>query len=107
MPRPRKVPPRPEDLPTIGEVPDALWERVAPIITAWDPPKPTGRPRIDARRALDAILFRLRSGCQWNHLPQHLPDDSSVQRTLPRWIALGVLDRICASLVEGCDERGA
>lgn len=106
MPRPRKAPPRPEDLPTIWEVPDALWERLAPIIAEVDPPKPTGRPRIDARRALEAIVFRLRSGCQWNHLPTDLPDDSSVHRTFQRWIALGVFERIWAVLVDACDELG-
>ena len=106
MPRPRKAPPRPEDLPTIWKVPDALWERIAPILAELDPPKPTGRPRIEARRALEAIIFRLRSGCQWNHLPNDLPDDSSVHRTLQRWIALGVLDRIWVSLVEDCAELG-
>jgi putative transposase len=106
MPRPRKAPPRPEDLPTIWEIPDALWARIGPIIAALDPPKPTGRPRIDARRALEAILFRLRSGCQWNHLPQDLPDDSSVHRTFQRWIALGVFDRLWAELVAACAELG-
>ena len=99
MPRPRKAAPRPEDLPTIWEVPDALWERIAPILAEVDPPKPTGRPRIEAPRALEAIIFRLRSGCQWNHLPTELPDDSLVHRTLQRGIALGVPDRIWASLV--------
>jgi putative transposase len=106
MPRPRSAPPRPEDLPTIWEVPDALWARIGPILAEWDPPKPTGRPHIDARRALEAILFRLRSGCQWNHLPKDLPEDSSVHRTFQRWVALGVFDRIWATLVESCDELG-
>ena len=106
MPRSRKAPPRPEDLPTIWELPDALWERIAPLIAKLDPPKPTGRPRIDARRALNAILFRLRSGCQWNRLPKDLPDDSSVHRTFQRWITWGVFDGIWASLVESCEELG-
>lgn len=106
MPRPRTTSPRPEDLPTIWEVSDALWERLAPIIAEVDPPKSRGRPRIDARQALTAILFRLRSGCQWNHLPQELPDDSSVHRTFQRWVRLGLFDRLWASLVEACDELG-
>ncbi len=106
MPRPRTLPPRPDVLPTIWEVPDALWERLAPLIAELDPPKPRGRPRIDARRALTAILFRMRSGCQWNHLPTDLPDDSSVHRTFQRWVRLGLLDRLWATLVEACEELG-
>jgi len=106
MPRPRTVPRRPEDLPTIWEVPDALWARIAPIVAELDPPKATGRPRIAPRRALDAIRFRRRSGGHWNHLPKDLPDDRSVHRTFQRWVRLGVLERIWATLVDACAELG-
>ena len=51
-------------LPTIWRVPDEMWEVVEPVIAELDPPKATGRKRICARAALDAIIFRLRSGCQ-------------------------------------------
>ena len=30
-------------LPTIGEVPDDLWEQIHPVILEMDPPRPTGR----------------------------------------------------------------
>jgi hypothetical protein len=33
----------------LGGLPEALWDRIAPIIAALDRPKPTRRPRIDAR----------------------------------------------------------
>jgi transposase len=71
-----------------------------------DPPKSTGRPRIDQREALDAIIFRMRSGCQWNHLPGEFPDDSSVHRTFQRWVELGVLEIIWEKLIEECEELG-
>ena len=106
MGRPRKVRPDWAALATIWEVPDALWERIGPIIAELDPPKPTGRPRIEARRALDAILFRLRSGCQWNQLPERFPDDSTVHRTFQRWVHLGLFERLWARLLERCDELG-
>jgi transposase len=100
--RTRKV----EPLPTIWRVPDELWEKIEPLIDRYDPPASTGRPRIEARQALGAIIFRMRSGCQWNHLPEEFPDDSSVHRTFQRWIAVGTLDRIWKLLVEECDELG-
>jgi len=100
--RTRKVKP----LPTIWRVPDELWEQITPVLDELDPPKPTGRPRIAAREALDAIIFRLRSGCQWNQLPGEFPDDSSVHRTFQRWVERGVLDRIWAVLAAECDELG-
>jgi transposase len=55
---------------------------------------------VGARAVLDAILFRLRTGCQWNQLPARFPDASSVHRTFQRWARLGVFARIWAVLVE-------
>lgn len=93
-------------LPTIWRVSDELWAKVVAILDQLDPPKPTGRKRIDQRAALDAIIFRLRSGCQWNQLPKAFPDDSSVHRTCQRWERLKVLDSIWALLVAECEELG-
>jgi putative transposase len=95
-----------KELPTLWMVPDELWAEVEPILAAYDPPKTTGRKRIDQRAALDAIIYRMRSGCQWNHLPSELPDDSSVHRTFQRWVALGIIDQIWARLINACDELG-
>ena len=64
-------------LQTIWYVPDDLWSKIKPILNEHDPPKLTGRKRINARAALDAIIFRLRSGCQWNQLPNEFPDDTA------------------------------
>jgi len=93
-------------LETIWHIPDDLWNKLKLILHQYDPPNFLGRKRIDARAALDAIIFRLRSGCQWNQLPEKFPDDSSVHRTFQRWEQNGVLDRIWAVLVEECEELG-
>lgn len=97
----------PARLPTIWEVPDDLWEQLEPLLAELDPPARTGRPRINQRAALDAIIFRLRSGCQWNQLPSTFPDDSSVHRTFQRWVRLGLFEHIWAVLLQACDELGA
>jgi putative transposase len=93
-------------LATIWKVPDELWNKLKLILDEHDPPNAIGRKRIDACAALDAIIFRLRSGCQWNQLPNDFPDDSSFHRTFQRWEQNGVLDRIWAALVEECEELG-
>ena len=46
----------------------------------------------------------MRNGCQWNHLPRTLGDDSTIHRTFQRWVELGVLEGIWAVLVEECDK---
>ena len=95
-----------ETLGTIWEIPDHLWEQIDPVILDLDPPQGTGRKRADPRRMLDGIIFRMRSGCQWNRLPRELGDDSTIHRTFQRWVELGVLEGIWAVLVEGCEELG-
>ena len=98
----RKVKP----LPTIWEVDDELWKIIQPILAKLDPPSWTGRRRVDQRAALNGIIYQMRSGVQWNQLPQQFGDDSSVHRTFQRWIQKGVLERIWATLVENCEELG-
>jgi len=95
-----------KQLATIWEVSDELWKIIQPILTELDPPSWTGRDRIDQRGALNGIIYQMRSGCQWNHLPRQFGDDSSVHRTFQRWIHKGVLERIWATLVENCEELG-
>ena len=96
-----------QKLDTIWEVPDELWARIEPILLEDAPPKRTGRKRASWRRALDGILFRMRSGCQWNKLPKEFGDDSTVHRWFQRWSRNGIFRRIWALLVEQCDELGA
>jgi len=93
-------------LATIWEVSDELWKILEPILTQFDPPSWTGRTRTDQRAALNGILYQMRSGCQWNHLPRQFGDDSSVHRTFQRWVRQGVLERLWATLVENCEELG-
>jgi len=96
-----------EVLPTIWNCPDDLWWRLVPVLAELDPPYRGHRGRTDPRKALDGIIYRLRTGCQWNHLPKEFGDDSTVHRTMQRWFARGVFDRIWAQLVEACAELGA
>lgn len=59
-------------LETIWRVSDELWNKLKQILDQYDPPLRLGRKRINARTALDAIIFRLRSGCQWNQLQERV-----------------------------------
>ena len=91
-------------LPTLWEISDELWVRIEPLLRRLDPAAVTGRQRIDARRALDGIIFRLRTGCQWNHLPRVYGDDSRIHRCFTRWCERGVFQKLGARLVRDCDE---
>jgi len=95
-----------ETLDTIWEVPDELWEMVEPIIFEMDSPKHTGRKRADPRMMLNGIIYRMRSGTQWNQLPKELGDDSTIHRTFQRREASGLFLRIWELIQSYCEELG-
>jgi putative transposase len=102
MARKKRVP---TSLPTIWQCPDDLWDEfIEPTLRRLDPPKKTGRKRIDQRRALNGMIYQLRTGCQWNALPREFGSDRSIHRTMQRWIERGVLDEVIALLIDHCDE---
>jgi transposase len=94
-----------DPLPTIWEVSDAMWENLfVPLLRELDAPSRMGRPRADQRKCLDGIIYRARTGCQWNQLPAKFGSDSTVHRTLRRWDDKGVLDAIWALLIYHVEE---
>lgn len=95
-----------EPLPTIWRVDDRLWDKVETVLEEHDPPARFGPDRIDQRKALDGVIYRMRSGIQWNQLPKEFGDDASVHRTFQRWVQRGVIRHLWALLVEGCEELG-
>ena len=63
-------------------IPDELWERIEPLLPPRKPhPLGCHRPRVDDRKAMDAIFFVLRTGCQWHALNEtKLCSSSSAHR---------------------------
>jgi putative transposase len=87
-------------------IPDALWERIESLL----PPRPSHRfgghnPRVHDRRAMDAISFVLRTGCQWNALnATGLCSSSSAHRRFQEWTAAGVFVTLWATGLQEYDE---
>jgi putative transposase len=102
LPTAETTPARP--LPTIWELPDDLWGEIEPIVSCFYPRAATGRPRADLRRVLDGIIYRLRSGCQWNQMPERFGASSTVHGWFQRFAADGLLEEIWAYLVMECEE---
>ena len=75
-----------------SDLSDAEWELVAPFIPAA---KFGGRPRTaDVREVLNAILYLLRTGCQWNAIPHDFPKKSTVFEYFSQWKKDGTLQAI-------------
>jgi putative transposase len=95
---------QPKPLPTIWEIPDELWRRIEPILKEYWPRKATGRHVANWRKMLNGIIFRMRSGCQWEKMPERYGPKSTVHDWFQRWAAGGVLEKTWAVLVAECDE---
>ncbi len=52
----------------------------------------------------NGIIFRLRSGCQWNRLPRSWGTTSTIHRTFQRWEQAGLSRRIWERIQSRCAE---
>ena len=80
---------------------DELWNRIEPLLPP-EPPKPKGgRPRVPDRACLTGIFFVLRTGIQWELLPQEMGCGSGMTcwRRLRDWHAAGIWGDIWQTLL--------
>jgi transposase len=76
------------------QISDELWQRIEPLLPAPKPKKKSGRPRMDDRKAMSAIFYVLRTGCQWQALPRSLGASSTVHDRFQEWRDAGVFVRM-------------
>jgi len=94
------------------ELSDSMWERIAPLL-----PKPKsrfrgrqkrnigGRPAAEPRQLMSGILYILRTGCQWNALPQEFGiSGKTAHRYFQRWVRAGVFKRMWQAGLNQYDE---
>ena len=86
-------------------IPDSLWEEIIPLLPEEKPKKKTGRPRMDARKAMTAIFYILRTGIQWNALPRSLGASSTVHDRFCEWTQEGVFEKIWQSGLIRFDQK--
>lgn len=76
---------------------DEQWALIAPLLPA---PGPGGRPRsTDLRRVCDAILYLVKTGCQWRTLPRDFPAWETCYTYFAAWRRAGVLKQVQQRLV--------
>lgn len=81
-----------------SDLTDEQWSIIGPMIP---PPKSGGRPRkTDERATVDAILYVVRTGCQWRQLPADFPPWETVYRYFRDWQRNGVIREIQRFLYE-------
>ena len=89
VPRERRYP---------SDTTDAEWDLLHPFVAPKDGP---GAPRtIQTRAVVDALRYRLRTGCQWRQMPADFPNWSTVYYYFKKWSADGTYERINTALRE-------
>jgi len=75
-----------------SDLTDAQWELARPFVERKPGP---GHPTVvDLRRVADAVLYQLRTGCQWRLLPHEFPNPNTVRYYFDKWTWDGTLVRL-------------
>ncbi|HUW79814.1 MAG TPA: IS5 family transposase [Acidocella sp.] len=69
---------------------DFEWSVIQPLL----PNKPRGVARVDDRRVLNGIFWRLRTGAPWADIPERYGPHTTCVNRFNRWRKAGVWDRI-------------
>jgi transposase len=84
-------------------VSDGLWERIEPLLPVVQRRyRYPGRKRVSDRAALTGIVFVLKTGVPWEHLPQEMGCGSGMTcwRRLRDWNDAGVWERLHQVLLD-------
>ena len=88
-----------------AEIPDELWDRVQVWLPKRGRNAKGGRPRVTDRRAMSGILYRLRTGCQWDAIPSEFGSRSTCYRRFVEWTAAGVFKMMYVEMLLFYDEQ--
>src|ERR1700678_3139296 len=78
---------------------DFEWSVIAPLL----PNKVRGVPRVDDRRVLNGIFWRLRTGAPWADIPERYGPHTTCVNRFNRWRKAGVWDRLLTAVSKAYD----
>ena len=80
---------------------DDLWQEISLLLPSSKSKKKAGRPRMDDRQAMTAILYRLKTGCRWKKLPRKFGASSTIHDRWLEWKQAGVFNLLKERGIEG------
>lgn len=92
-------------IPARFRLPDALWERIAPLLPRPPSQPRGGRPRRPDRPILEAILFVLLTGIPWRALPRCYGAATTAHDRFQEWAELGVFEELWRHALLEYDEK--
>jgi putative transposase len=81
-----------------SDLTDEQWQLIRPYVCPPRKTKVGHPPEIDRRALVNAILYILRTGCQWRQLPHDFPPWGTVSSQFHRWRKAGLWERLEAVL---------
>jgi transposase len=91
-------------------VSDEFWSRVEPVIPVVERRhRYPGRKRVGDRACLEAIMYVLKTGCQWAMVPAQVTGCSgkTAWRRMDQWDKAGVWDRLHNRLLAELNKQGS
>jgi len=86
----------------LSDLTDGQWALIAPHLPVRAGP---GRPQTyPLRRVVNAILYLLRTGCQWRMIPRDYPKWQAVRYHYDNWMRAGLWERVNTALREQARE---
>lgn len=86
---------------------DEQWSLLAPLLEKTSVKTTNrGRPRRPDREVLDGVLWVLKTGAQWNELPDKYPPYQTCHRRFQEWVHTGVLADLLRVLAQDMEARG-
>ena len=88
-----------------GDLTDAEWAKLEPLLPAQRPAGPGGQYK-DHRRVIDGILWVLRTGAPWRDLPERYGPWNTCYSRFRRWTEQGVWEGVLQKLQAQEDAAG-
>jgi putative transposase len=86
---------------------DELWERFEPLLEPYKRTRSGDSKPTPFRNILNGILFQLKTGCQWDMIPNCYGSKSSIHEHFQRWVSGGVFNEVFRlNLVEYDEIKG-
>ena len=82
-----------------SDLTDFEWSVIQPLL----PNKPRGVPRVDDRRVLNGIFWRLRTGAPWADIPSRYGPHTTCVNRFNRWRKAGVWDHLLEAVSAAYD----
>ena len=77
-----------------SDLTDKQWEIIKPLLCK------TRNRKYNKRELVNAVLYVVKTGCQWRNLPKDFPEWNAVYHFYSRAMTKGVWDAILRTLVE-------